>query len=238
MRAQRGLGWDVDTSFSANRGELMPLGSFGHTGFTGTSIWVDPRTKLFVIFLSSRLHPDGIGDVAPLRARVATIAASALTGGRGLDDLTGLRSTGTDFGAVAEPGPSGRRHADDARAHRHRRAGPRRLRARCKGRKVGLGHQPHRPRRRTARRRSTCCTRRPGVSLVALFSPEHGIRGVLDVEDVPSSKDDATGLPIHSLYGETRRPTDGDARRASTRWSSTCRTSAPASTPTRRRWAT
>ena len=81
MRAQRGLGWDIDTSFSANRGELMPLGSFGHTGFTGTSIWVDPRTKLFVIFLSSRLHPDGTGDVTPLRARVATIAASALTGG-------------------------------------------------------------------------------------------------------------------------------------------------------------
>ena len=63
MPAQRGLGWDLDTSFSANRGELMPLGSFGHTGFTGTSIWVDPHTQLFVIFLSSRLHPDGTGDV-------------------------------------------------------------------------------------------------------------------------------------------------------------------------------
>ena len=83
MRAQRGLGWDVDTSFSANRGELLPLGSFGHTGFTGTSIWVDPPTQLFVIFLSSRLHPDGKGDVTPLRARVATIAAAALHGGAG-----------------------------------------------------------------------------------------------------------------------------------------------------------
>ena len=47
----------------------------------------------------------------------------------------------------------------------------------------------------------------PGVQLVALFSPEHGIRGVLD-ENVPSSRDEQTGLPIHSLYGDTRRPTD------------------------------
>jgi len=47
----------------------------------------------------------------------------------------------------------------------------------------------------------------PGVRLVALFSPEHGIRGILDAA-VPSSKDDKTGLPIHSLYGDTRRPTD------------------------------
>jgi uncharacterized protein YbbC (DUF1343 family) len=47
----------------------------------------------------------------------------------------------------------------------------------------------------------------PGVKLVALFSPEHGIRGVLD-ERVPSTKDAATGLPVYSLYGETERPTD------------------------------
>ncbi len=66
----RGFGWDIDSSFSANRGELMPLGSFGHTGFTGTSIWIDPATRVFVIFLSNRLHPDGKGDVTPAsRAR-------------------------------------------------------------------------------------------------------------------------------------------------------------------------
>ena len=75
----RGLGWDIDSSYSANRGELLPLGSFGHTGFTGTSIWIDPATRVFVIFLSNRVHPDGKGDVTPLRARVATIVASSLT---------------------------------------------------------------------------------------------------------------------------------------------------------------
>src|SRR5688500_1237203 len=73
----RGLGWDIASSFSGNKGDLIPLGSFGHTGFTGTSIWIDPASKLFVILLSNRVHPDGKGDVGALRARVASIAAAA-----------------------------------------------------------------------------------------------------------------------------------------------------------------
>src|SRR5215213_7618700 len=78
-RNLRALGWDVDSGYSSNRGELLPIGSFGHTGFTGTSLWIDPATGMFVVFLSNRVHPEGKGDVTPLRARVATIAASALT---------------------------------------------------------------------------------------------------------------------------------------------------------------
>src|SRR5437588_4028307 len=77
--AARGLGWDIATSFSTNRGDLFPLGSFGHTGFTGTSIWIDPASDSFVIFLSNRVHPDGKGDVGPLRGRVASIVASSIT---------------------------------------------------------------------------------------------------------------------------------------------------------------
>src|SRR5207253_3768862 len=75
----RGLGWDINTSFSTNRGDLFPLGSFGHTGFTGTSLWIDPASRMFVVFLSNRVHPDGKGDVGPLRGRVASIAAGAVT---------------------------------------------------------------------------------------------------------------------------------------------------------------
>src|SRR4030095_15340673 len=67
-----------DSSFSSNRGELFPIGSYGHTGFTGTSLWLDPATKSYVIFLSNRVHPDGKGDVTALRGRVATVAAAAL----------------------------------------------------------------------------------------------------------------------------------------------------------------
>jgi CubicO group peptidase (beta-lactamase class C family) len=76
----RGLGWDIDSSDSGNRGDLFPIGtSFGHTGWTGTSLWLDPHTKGYVIFLSNRVHPDGTGDVTALRGEVASIAAAVLS---------------------------------------------------------------------------------------------------------------------------------------------------------------
>jgi len=75
----RTRGWDCDTAYSKNRGEVFPKGkSFGHTGFTGTSIWIDPGSQTAVIFLSNRLHPDGKGNVTKIRGEVATLAARAL----------------------------------------------------------------------------------------------------------------------------------------------------------------
>jgi CubicO group peptidase (beta-lactamase class C family) len=74
----RAYGWDVQTAFSSNRGRLFPSGKgFGHTGFTGTSIWIDPSSTTAVIFLSNRVHPNGKGDVKRLRGEVATLAAAA-----------------------------------------------------------------------------------------------------------------------------------------------------------------
>jgi len=197
-RQVRGLGWDLDSSFSSNRGELLPLGSFGHTGFTGTSLWLDPATGMFVVFLSNRVHPDGRGDVTPLRARVATVAASSIT-----DVPADIRSrtfTGRDFGAS---GP-----APPARPWTPALTGIDVLRANgfapLRGKRVGLvtNHTG------LARDGATTIDLLKGakdVSLVRLFSPEHGIRGILDA-DVPSAIDEKTGLTIHSLYGETRRP--------------------------------
>ena len=78
--------------------------------------------------------------------------------------------------------------------------------ARLKGKKVGLVTN-HTGRAKDGKTTIDLIHGAPGVQLVALFSPEHGIRGILDT-DVPSSRDDKTGLPIHSLYGATRRPTD------------------------------
>jgi uncharacterized protein YbbC (DUF1343 family) len=202
-RIARGLGWDIDSPFSLNRGELLPVGSFGHTGFTGTSLWLDPSSGMFVVFLSNRVHPDGKGDVTSLRARIATVAAAALTS-------PALRSqpafTGADFG------PSGSR-SDRRNLQQPVLTGIDVLRAEgfalLKGKRVGLitNH--------TGRARDGATTidllhsssTPQGHTLVALFSPEHGIRGVLEAS-VPSTKDEKTGLPIHSLYGETRRPTD------------------------------
>ena len=204
-RNVRGLGWDVDSAYSSNRGELLPLGSFGHTGFTGTSIWIDPTTRMFVVFLSSRLHPDGKGDVTPLRAQVATVAASALVelsdeAGAHLNDITlapgrALAPAGDIAAAPARPPVM--TGIDVLRAEGFER---------LKGRRIGLVTN-HTGRARDGATTIDLFAAAKNLTLVALFSPEHGIRGVLD-EKVPSSKDEKTGLVIHSLYGETRRPTD------------------------------
>ncbi len=74
----RGLGWDIDSPFSANRGELFPIGSYGHTGFTGTSIWIDPYSETYVILLTNSVHPRRRPAISSLRARVATISAASL----------------------------------------------------------------------------------------------------------------------------------------------------------------
>ena len=74
----RGLGWDIDSPYSSNRGELFPIGSYGHTGFTGTSIWIDPSSKTYVILLTNSVHPHRGKSLTSLRSRVATIAAASV----------------------------------------------------------------------------------------------------------------------------------------------------------------
>ncbi len=76
--ARRALGWDIDSGYSRPRGLLFPLGSYGHTGFTGTFLWIDPFSKTFVVFLSNRVHPDGRGNVRELYGEVSTLAARAI----------------------------------------------------------------------------------------------------------------------------------------------------------------
>jgi uncharacterized protein YbbC (DUF1343 family) len=200
MRDVRGLGWDIDSSYSSNRGELFPVGSFGHTGFTGTSLWLDPATKSYVIFLSNRVHPDGKGDVTALRGKVATIAAAALLSP---DDVARRGARG--FQPSETPGRSPERLA----LHAPVLTGIDVLAAenftRLRGKRVGLLTN------QTGRSHDGVSTidliaKAPGVTLAALFSPEHGIRGEVD-DRVDSSRDEKTGLPIHSLYGQTLRPT-------------------------------
>lgn len=170
----RGLGWDIDSSYSSPRGDSFPIGSFGHTGFTGTSMWIDRSTHGFVIILSNRVHPDGKGDIKALRTRVATIAGMALTeiASPVLTGIDVLRADG--FKAIA-------------------------------GMRVGLLTNQI-GRARDGASTIDLVASAPGVKLVALFSPEHGIRGTLD-DSVPESIDQKTGVPIYSLYGTTRRPT-------------------------------
>ncbi len=81
VTARRGLGWDIDSPHSGPRGKHFALGSYGHTGWTGTSIWIDPASRTLVVFLSNRNHPNEGTGVGDLRARLATLAAEALTDG-------------------------------------------------------------------------------------------------------------------------------------------------------------
>jgi len=209
--AARGLGWDIATGFSSNKGDLFPLGSFGHTGFTGTSFWIDPASDSFVIFLSNRVHPDGKGDVGPLRGRVASIVAGSIT------DTTVTKARAEAANAATEllasvarlnSNPRTTNTSNDAVADAQvltgidvlERDGFKQL----AGLRVGLVTN-HTGRDRSGRQTIDVLSKAPNVRLVALFAPEHGIRGLAD-ERVSDTKDEQTGLPIYSLYGESRRP--------------------------------
>jgi len=212
----RGLGWDINTSFSSNRGELFPLGSFGHTGFTGTSLWIDRVSQTFVVFLSNRVHPDGKGDVTPLRAKVATVVASAIED-TPIEAYRLAESTYQSQVAAQLPAFIERKRQLSANSSRLsaipknvtvlngidvlERSGFKEL----QGLKIGLvTNQTGRDLK--GRPTIDVLKEATGVNVVALFSPEHGIRGELDISKIDDSKDEKTGLPVYSLYGETRRP--------------------------------
>ncbi len=74
----RGYGWDIDTAYSRPRGAVFPVGSFGHTGFTGTSLWMDPGSDTAVIILANSVHPKGGPNISPLRGDIATATAKIL----------------------------------------------------------------------------------------------------------------------------------------------------------------
>jgi CubicO group peptidase (beta-lactamase class C family) len=76
--AGRGLGWDLETDYSTVRGDLFGPASYGHSGYTGTSVWIDPETGVSVVFLTNRVHPDDKGDIIALRSKVANVVAAAV----------------------------------------------------------------------------------------------------------------------------------------------------------------
>ena len=183
-RGRRALGWDVKTGYSSNRSDLMSSQAFGHGGFTGTGIWIDAVRNLFVIFLSNRVHPDGKGLVNPLIGRIGTVATASIVRDAGTEvspEQTGIVLSGIDV--LQRDGF-----------------------ATLKGHTIGLITN------QTGLNREGVSTIRllhaaEGVTLKALFSPEHGLEGQLDIPKIGDQQEAKTGLKVFSLYGETRTPT-------------------------------
>jgi uncharacterized protein YbbC (DUF1343 family) len=205
----RGLGWDIDSPFASNRGELLPVGSFGHTGFTGTSLWIDPVTDTYIILLTNAVHMPG-GSTVSLRSRVATAVVQGLaltvsekeklrwariTGynetlmaSRRLQTRNGVVKNGID---VLEEHHFSELHPNPARP----------VRIGLVTNQTGLDAQ--------GRRTADVLAQTPGLQLAAIFSPEHGIAGKLDTTEIANARDPATNVPIDSVYGATdaqRRP--------------------------------
>ena len=214
--ALRGFGWDIDSPYSSNRGTLFPVGSFGHTGFTGTSLWIDPASDSYVVLLTNSVHPNGPKSITALRAKVADAAALALsihadsntlaaniTGYN--ESLVGMRRTPARNGEVRTgidvlEADQFKELAELAATHGNK------LRLGLLTNQTGIDAQGRRTIDVLAHDAPQAI---PGLVLTTLFSPEHGIAGSFDQPGVPSTVDPATNLPVISLYGATdaeRRP--------------------------------
>jgi uncharacterized protein YbbC (DUF1343 family) len=214
--ALRGFGWDIDSPFSTNRGELLPVVGYGHTGFTGTSLWIDPTTKTYIVLFTNAVHMNALpgkekGNAVSLRTRVATAVAVALaldpseaenmrlvsttgynemqSAARKLAVRNGVVKTGIDV-------------LEDTKFAA--------LRPAKNGRPRGIGLLTNQTGTDSEGRRTIdVLANVPGISLDAIFSPEHGVTGTLDTTDVTNAKDAATGTTVYSVYGASdaaRRP--------------------------------
>lgn len=214
--ALRGFGWDIDSPFSTNRGELLPVGSFGHTGFTGTSLWIDLTTQTYIVLMTNAVHMSAIpgyekGSAISLRTRVATAVAAAL---------------------ALDPAEAEKMRASTLTGYNEMQSAMRKLAARNATVKTGIDVLEEtrfaalRPTKGGGPRSIGVLTNQtgvdaegrrtidvlagvPGISLDAIFSPEHGVTGTLDTTNVKNTKDQATGIDVYSVYGgkdSARRP--------------------------------
>jgi uncharacterized protein YbbC (DUF1343 family) len=189
----RGLGWDIDSAYSSPRGDLFGTGSYGHTGFTGTSMWIDPASKTYVILLTNAVHPKAGKNLNPLRSKVATIVAAAFA----MPEVNAMAKYET-FGAAGVRRMTAANRMvmtglDVMEAEKFRTLA---------GKRVGLITN-HTGLDRNGMR-NVDVMREAGVRVTALFSPEHGLTGKDDRADIADSKDAATGLPVWSLYANGR----------------------------------
>ncbi len=174
----RGYGWDVDSPLSGNRGELFPAGiSYGHTGYTGTSLWMDPASQTYVVLLTNAVHPTVKKPITQVRKSVATIIAAAV----------GYETTGRQ--------PAVWTGLDQLEDQSFRP---------LLGKKIGLITNHTGVDRQS--RRNIDQMLAAGVKIAALYSPEHGIAGKFDQPNIANTTDAPSGLPVISLFAGHNRP--------------------------------
>jgi SSS family transporter len=239
--ALRGFGWDINSAYSRPRGSVFPTAgggvqaSFGHTGFTGTSLWLDPASDTYVILLSNAIHPRGNPPISPLRGEVATAAAKALDlGTQQIDCRTQLCSIsivdwrGAPSSATASSSPKvgiGEAVPSSSAGQPHTLTGIDVLEATNfaalkeaaarNGGRLRIGLLTNQTGVDAQGRRTIDMLRGigGGVELTTLFSPEHGIFGAKDSTEIGQEIDPTTGLKVISLYGAKdadRRPKPED----------------------------
>ena len=239
----RAFGWDINTAFSRPRGEIFPTTqldgaplpgvppSFGHTGFTGTSLWMDPTSNTYVILLANAIHPRGNPPISGLRGQVATAAARALglCPAHTICDIPVTSSDGVvptvPVSTIAATSPSAQLNGQtsfDAQTQ-HRTSAPQTktgIDVLESTHYTALGDIAHHHNNalklglltnqsgldaqghRTVDLLFTEAPKAvPGLHLTTLFSPEHGIKGTHDDEHVSNDIDAVTKLPVISLYG-------------------------------------
>ena len=191
----RGLGWDIDSPYSSNRGELFPIGSYGHTGFTGTSVWIDPFSRTYVILLTNVVHPHRGKSLTSFRSRVATIVAASYGITAPGVNLTGYNETITGPGLHREV-----EHQGDVLTGLDVLAADRF--APLQGKRIGLiTNQTGLAR---DGKRNVDLMLAAGVKITALFSPEHGLAGAEDRRTSAIPKTRPPGFPCSACTRATR----------------------------------
>ncbi len=190
--AKRGLGWDIDTPYSSPRGDLFTTASYGHTGFTGPSLWIDPLSRTFVALMANQVHPKVGKSVVQLRSLVASIAAAHLEN----VDAVEARRARLELERADMPFVADVRTGLDVLASE----GFERLR----GKKVGLLTN-HTGIDRQGNRNIDLMVQAGHLNLDVILTPEHGLGGDLDQPDIGDSVDAKTGIAVRSLYRRDRR---------------------------------
>jgi uncharacterized protein YbbC (DUF1343 family) len=185
----RALAWDMQTRYSLNRGTALSRRAYGHGGYTGTSLWIDPQKDLFIIFLSNRVHPDGKGAINGLAGDIATLVGQTLA--------PSAKDSSAAMQASLGGSPSPLLLGVDVLAAENF--------ARVRGARVALLTNDA-ARAGDGRRTVDVLAATKALNLVALFTPEHGLGADKD-ELIANGVDSVSRLPVYSLYGATKAPT-------------------------------